>query len=363
MKAQAGRVNNISVTQKEDRLIVHDTRDTVAASPTCTTIDAQTVACPSRGIFHVIIDAGDLNDQVTFDAADEFEALTGTLLGGPGDDVLALGPSATTGHLFGGQGNDLLKGGKSNDFLDGGEGADEFSGGGGTDFADYSNRDAPVVVKIDDTANDGKSGEGDNVHTDVENVIGGLSDDVLVGSRSNNNLNGGPGRDQLFGELGDDALTGGLGDDSLNGGPGSDDLFGAEGDDSLEGGSGTDSDFFEGGDGADTVSYSNRPDDIVADNNGQFDDGGNAGNERDNVRPTVESIRGGAGNDKLSITAPGSALVRNVLSGDRGNDRLVVRDGGPRDIAEGGPGTNSCVIDPDDKATDCQLGGTALRHP
>ncbi|GAB3953716.1 hypothetical protein GCM10029976_094440 [Kribbella albertanoniae] len=358
VRAQPGRVNSISVTQQLNRLIIHDSRDTVRASATCDAVDPQTVVCPARAIFQVVIDAGDLNDEITFDAADEFEVLTGRLIGGPGDDVLVLGPNATTGHLFGGQGNDVLKGGRASDFLEGGAGADEFTGGDGVDFADYRSRETPIVVSIDNIQDDGAAGERDNVHTDVENVIGGSSDDVLAGSHSDNNLDGGPGRDRLFGDLGDDALTGGLGSDSLNGGPGSDELFGAEGDDFLEGGSGTDSDFFEGGDGTDSVSYSGRPDDITADNNGQFDDGGGAGTEKDNVRQTVEAIHGGDGNDRLRIAAPDSAVVGNALTGGAGDDRLIVRDGGPRDIADGGPGTNSCIIDPEDKPVDCD----PLRH-
>src|SRR4029434_6559459 len=77
-----------------------------------------------------------------------------------------------------------------------------------------------VTVILDDIANDGELGEGDNVHADVENVIGGNGDDKLEGSAANNVLRGGNGNDTLSGNAGNDTLDGGAGSDELFGNAG-----------------------------------------------------------------------------------------------------------------------------------------------
>jgi serralysin len=48
----------------------------------------------------------------------------------------------------------------------------------------------------------------------IENAVGGIANDVLVGNAYNNNLDGGAGNDSLKGGLGDDRLIGGTGDDT-----------------------------------------------------------------------------------------------------------------------------------------------------
>jgi Ca2+-binding RTX toxin-like protein len=79
-----------------------------------------------------------------------------------------------------------------------GLGADSIEGGDGRDMVYYGSRSAPVTVTLADRiANDGELGEGDNVETDVEDVIGGLGNDTLVGSAGSNLLSGGADRDFL----------------------------------------------------------------------------------------------------------------------------------------------------------------------
>src|SRR5207237_227207 len=99
-------------------------------------------------------------------------------------------------------------GGPGDDSLLGGARADLFVGGDGIDTASYAGRIAGISVTLDDVANDGAPGEGDNVRHDIENVIGGGGADTLVANGAANVLNGGPG---------DDSLDGGLGADTLNG--------------------------------------------------------------------------------------------------------------------------------------------------
>jgi Ca2+-binding RTX toxin-like protein len=167
------------------------------------------------------------------------------LLGGPGGDTLdGLGGGDA---LTGGPGADTLNGGDGIDtfladaMVDGG---DEFNGGGGPfDEVSYAARATAVTVDIDGVADDGASGEGDDVRPDVERIMGGLGNDWLVGSTVANLLTGGPGQDFLSGRAGDDTLLagdgndvtqGGDGNDAMSGGPGADTLYGAAGDDSLQ---------------------------------------------------------------------------------------------------------------------------------
>jgi hypothetical protein len=92
------------------------------------------------------------------------------------------------------------------------------SGGAGFDTADYEDRPAGLVVKLDRKANDGLPGEKDNVGTkdDIEAVIGGLAGDVLVGNALGNALSGGDGPDTITGRDGIDLLYGFGDGDTLN---------------------------------------------------------------------------------------------------------------------------------------------------
>ena len=108
---------------------------------------------------------------------------------------------------------------------------------------DYSTRSSGVEVDLDGQAgDDGEAQEGDSVQTDVEAVLGGAGDDVLVGNSGENALLGGPGRDQLDGAAGEDFLAGDADDDAIN----SRDL---------------DFDFIECGDGVDSLTNDPRDED------------------------------------------------------------------------------------------------------
>lgn len=140
--------------------------------------------------------------------------------GGRGDDQLV--GSAVANRLSGAAGDDVLLGLGGADLLDGGAGADEVFGGTGTDRATYAARTAPVVVSLDDLPGDGQTGEGDNVHGDVEDVDGGGAADRLTGNAARNTLRGGSGSDRLLGLDGPDRLEGGADVDFGNGGAGVD---------------------------------------------------------------------------------------------------------------------------------------------
>lgn len=180
-----------------------------------------------------------------------------TLKGGAGDDTLTGGLGNDT---FQGQaGNDTLNGDDGNDTFDEtvyatfGAGNDVVNGGLGTDEIDYSGRLVAINVSMDGkAADDGQSGETDNVKADVENIKGATAAVVntILGNVLNNVITGGAGDDVLSGDAGNDTLIGKNGDDVLNGGAG-DDVFDEEAAD-------TGSDVFNGGLGVDLVDYADR---------------------------------------------------------------------------------------------------------
>jgi Ca2+-binding RTX toxin-like protein len=139
------------------------------------------------------------NDSLRGDGA------TNWLYGGPGDD-----------RLSGGEGNDGLFGDGGNDTLVGGGGADTFRGGDGRDLADYRARTSGINVSLGSGgADDGASGEGDNVRATVERVLGGGGDDLLQGNAAGNWLYGAAGDDDLVGDDGADSLHGNGGNDQI----------------------------------------------------------------------------------------------------------------------------------------------------
>lgn len=164
------------------------------------------------------------------------------LAGGEGDDLLE-GRGGTGDALHGEEGDDVLKGGGGNDELHPFKGADSVYGGRGLRDRVHYGYVRGVRVELDDRANDGLPGEGDNVRSDVESVIGGRGDDTLIGNTEPNMLNGFLGNDRIFGRGGNDRLLGSWGEDLVVGGRGNDVLglargrdrgYGRTGDDFLD---------------------------------------------------------------------------------------------------------------------------------
>lgn len=163
-----------------------------------------------------------------------------SLLGGGGDDLLAGGGGNDC--LQGQNGNDTMQGGGGNDSLDGGAGADVYEGGRGIDLADYSSRRANLNLSLDNVANDGAAGEGDNIMTDVEQIAGGSGNDSIIGDSLPNDLNGGSGSDTIYGEAGDDSIESTDDHSQLYGGDGKDlfEIFDGPLSDTIDGGGGHD---------------------------------------------------------------------------------------------------------------------------
>jgi Ca2+-binding RTX toxin-like protein len=307
------------------------------------------------------------NDRLRGDGGDDDQ-----LDGGSGDDDVRGGPGADL--VRGGDGADRLGDGADQldpalagaswgpDVLEGGPGSDTFDsgpkagdtliGGAGIDSADYSQRTAPLTIDIDGQADDGESGEGDDVKPDVERVSGGSDGDTLIGSDAVNFLDGRGGADVILGMGGDDTLEGGVNDpsgDTLVGGTGNDTMQGESGDDALKGGDGADSAFGSGGSdrvegeaGNDSVSGGPGSDTV---DGGEGDDKvngsdvaaiGGDGDDRLFGGPGTDDLRGGRGNDELdgglgADTMDGESETDTVTYADRTHEVFVSLDGRDND--------------------------------
>jgi Ca2+-binding RTX toxin-like protein len=279
-EAAPGEVNSVTVSLSGSQYTIRDTISAITPGSGCSAVDTSEVTCDATGVSSVHVDTNDMDDTVS-----QTSSLPSTIEGGPG--------------------NDTLTGGPGDDTLDGGTGADLLAGGAGTDLATYRSRTAPVTVLLDNVANDGQAGEGDDVQT--ENVAGGVAADVLSGDAGPNLLQGRYGDDLLYGHGGNDNIDGSGGNDTTIGGAGADIL--------------------NGNTGIDTADYSARGNPVNVTLDGVQNDGAVA--EGDNVR--AENVIGGQGDDQITGDAADNTLDGgpgvDVLRGLDGNDTLLARDG------------------------------------
>lgn len=242
-------------------------------------------------------------------------------IGGNGGDDSLYGMNGND-TIVGGAGNDIVAGGDGADMLTGGAGADWIAGYEGLDTVSYASSTVPVTVVPDGVANDGAAGEGDNVGSSVENILGGPAADKLTGTSGPNTLTGGAGADTLNGLGGADLLDGGPNNDILNGGDGpdtldggseNDQLFGDAGYDTLRGGLGSDQ--LHGGADGDTADYSKSAAGMTVNLAAKTSAGGDG---TDTLFDSVENVNGSNFNDTL--TGDGGP---NAISGFGGNDTIV----------------------------------------
>jgi serralysin len=257
------RLTNKVVITRSGRVITLDDRVSIKPGTGCKQVarDKSKVRCttpktPTRVSLYLY----DRDDSVV-----NKTGLAITAYGGSGNDTLTGGPvgdslyggsgndriygSAGNDTLDGGAGNDMLDGGAGNDNLDGAAGSDHLQGGSGnddmigdddpakisadvilggsgTDWVSYWYATRPVTVDLDGSAgDDGQAGEHDTVGADVENLMGGLSNDHLTGNAAANWLEGSDGNDVLHGGGGNDTLSGDAGRDYLYGEAGDDFLM------------------------------------------------------------------------------------------------------------------------------------------
>jgi Ca2+-binding RTX toxin-like protein len=145
-------------------------------------------------------------------------------------------------QLFGTPGNDVMNGLGGNDAIAGGfgddrfitapgDGADDYHGGPHVsgDTIAYETRTAPLTIDLDNAADDGQTGEFDNVRSNIERIIGGSGVDTMFSLNALSKLEGRGGDDNLFGGGSADSLVGGSGEDELDGGAGADTISARDG--------------------------------------------------------------------------------------------------------------------------------------
>lgn len=117
--------------------------------------------------------------------------------------------------LIGSQGDNVLDGGAGSDLLIGALGADHLVGGLGNDTVSYEDNQGGVFANLATRSGFNNSAQGDT-YDNVENLVGGIYADFLIGDDGINRLEGGDGNDVLIGGLGPDILVGGNGIDTAS---------------------------------------------------------------------------------------------------------------------------------------------------
>jgi Ca2+-binding RTX toxin-like protein len=293
--AAPGVANQITVTSVpgSDMLDIHDSAaEVVAVDGRCDVVDAHTLRCFHGYGLQVLL--GDGNDRLTL-SGDGIPS-AGAYDGGPGHDTMT--------------GSDRLEnmeGGSGDDTIDGRGGDDKLSGGAGIDTI--------------------RGGQGD------DKLSGGADGDHLYGDDDQDTINGDAGNDDLHGGLGHDVLNDGPGDDTDDGGEHWNTILAAPGADIIDGALGE----------VDTMSYQAYSDGVVVSLDGLPNDG--LRGERDNVRPSVEVVKGTQGADSLIGNDGRNELLglggTDHLYGKGGHDVLNSMVGGG--VLDGGDGQDWCA--------------------
>ena len=234
-----------------------------------------------------------------------------TVLGSTGTDRIDPGPGAD--RVEAGSGGDSTVAATAAP-----DGADHLDLGAGGDFISYTAALGGISISLDEIANDGAAGEGDNV-LGAEALYGGAGDDSLSGANQPETASAWP--ESLNGGAGDDVIAGNEGDDFIRGDAGSDRITGGPGDDHIE----------EYGAQPNRISGGSGQDDLF---------GGSRG----------DRIIGGTGADLISGYGGGDALF-----GGRGPD--VLNSGSrdqDRDSLDCGPAKDLARVDPEDLASRCE---------
>ncbi len=304
-----------------------------------------------------IIEGGAGNDRLIGGAGDDTASYAGATAGvvvsllsqgtaqatvGAGNDTLSgfqnLLGSAYSDSLSGDLAENVISGGSGNDFLSTGGNlggtVDLLDGGTGTDTASFSGYTEGVTVTLRG-ANDGiasvSAGQIASLRS-IENLVGGLGNDVLTGDANANTIEGGTGDDTLNGGDGIDTVSyrgtsnvtvdlsvttaqnTGLGNDTIIGfenvltGSGNDTITGDAGNNIFYEGGGND--IYNGGAGSDTVDYSTSTSTVSVNLN----------------TTTAQTIGSFGGSDTLRDieNVIGSATLSNTLrGGDATANRLV----------------------------------------
>ena len=142
--------------------------------------------------------------------------MIGTVDLGGGADLYDGRTGRVTGTILGGNGDDRFVAGNYGDNINGGDGFDRL---------DLSAQTASLTINLANGAlNVGTVVAGDS-YSGIEAILTGSGSDRLTGDDLANDLSSGSNYDTLIGGAGDDDLNGGAGKDTMTGGTGADDFL------------------------------------------------------------------------------------------------------------------------------------------
>ena len=214
----------------------------------------------------------------------------------------------------------------SDDVLVGTASNEFFNAGLGNDQVDaQGGNDIVDASDGNDIINTGDGNDEVNAGQGDDTVIGGNGADILRGEGGNDLISGGADNDRLIGSTGNDSLSGDEGDDTIRGGLG---------DDIANGGSGNDR--MEGGDGNDNLTGLSGDDVILGEFGNDTMDGG-SGNDRVNGGNGKDLVNGGNGSDRVD-----GGKGNDRIDGGKGNDTLIA--GAGKDRLDGGKGKNRYIL-------------------
>lgn len=167
----------------------------------------------------------------------------------------------------------------------------------------------------------------ENASDDAEELVGTLSDDVINGLGGDDKIDGYSGDDHLIGGAGNDTLQGHDGDDHLEGGAGDDKLSSSAGNNILDGGDGNDT-FFSITYGEDQIIGGSGDDTIYAVTGTSVITGG-TGNDTINVSSAEVTVHYdlGDGNDIVDLWYPEKPIHKNhkvTFGSDISPDEITV---------------------------------------
>lgn len=287
-----------------DELSPSDGDDVVDGNGGTDTITFTSTALQVTG---VRLDLGDGAPQSTNEGTDTVEDIE-DVVGSLGPDVLR--GSAADNRLAGLNGDDVLSGEGGNDQL---------YGSYGNDTAGYDAAPAGVTVNLRTRTAQPTGAAGNDLLSEVENLVGSAFADSLTGDIYPNRLDGGDGGDTLSGYHGNDILA-----------PGSSPSGGPDGADAVDGGVGVDTITYAGRTGGVAVRFG-YPRNVGADPNG---DGLSSPAEEGDRVHNVQNVTGGDGNDRLN-----AAAGVNVLLGGKGDD--LIAGGAGADTLDGQDGADT----------------------
>ncbi|MDP2518255.1 calcium-binding protein [Shimia thalassica] len=293
--------------------------------------------------FEVVIGTGHA-DQITGNAADN------VIFGGGGnDDALdgfegndALYGQAGNDTIYGGDGSDTMSGGDGNDYVYGGAGNDVFIGGGtddaiatfssglgndtyeggtGVDILSYSTTTAGISVDL--TLSSGQV-NGTEIGVDslfsIDNIVGGLGNDLMVGNAQSNTFSYFGGTDSYVGGGGDDVVSFLMFDAAV--------LVDLDNPNEVR--------------TADRADVLTGPFRTIAQLSGIEGIWGSNYNDILSGNREANIILGGAGNDVIDGgLSPSVGTDSDQLFGGDGDDRFIGRTGDGSDTFDGGAGTDA----------------------